>query len=103
LGKSGLKEVASLCYQKAHYAFEKMEKIPGFESVFSNQFYDEFVIKCPVAPEKLNERLLKENIIGGLNLGKYYPKLKNTMLFCVTEKNTKQDIDRLVEVLRESK
>ena len=99
LGKSGLKEVANLCHQKAHYAFEKIKEIPGFEPVFKVPFYNEFVIECPVKPEKLNEKLLEKNIIGGFNLEKFYPKLKNAMLFCVTEKNTKQEIDRLVKVM----
>ena len=100
LGKSGLKEVANLCYQKVHYAFENIKKIPGFKAVFNSSFYNEFVIKCPVTPKKLNEKLLENNIIGGLDLGKYYPKLKNAMLFCVTENNSKQEIDHLVKVLR---
>ena len=103
LGKSGLKEVSNLCYQKAHYTFEKIKEIPGFKAVFNSPFYDEFLIKCPVKPEKLNEKLLENNIIGGLDIGKYYPKLKNAMLFCVTEKNTKEEIDRLVKVLRSLK
>jgi glycine dehydrogenase subunit 1 len=100
LGKSGLKEVANLSYQKAHYAFEKIKKIPKFESLFNTPFYNEFVIKCPIDPDKLNEKLLEKNIIGGLNLEENYPKLKNTMLLCVTEKNTKQEIDHLVKVLK---
>jgi len=103
LGKSGLKEVSNLCYQKAHYAFENIKKIPGFKVVSNSPFYNEFVIKCPVAPKKLNEKLLEKNIIGGLDLGKHYPELKNAMLFCVTENNSKEEIDRLVKVLRSLK
>jgi len=97
-----LREVANSCYQKAHYAYDSIKET-GFKPVFSNPFYNEFVIECPIPPKELNERLLEHKIIGGFELGKYYPELKNAMLFCVTENNTKKDIDRLVEVLRESK
>ena len=71
--------------------------------VFSTPFYNEFVFECPVPPKRLNERLLEHNIIGGFELGKYYPELKDAMLFCVTENIIKKDIDRLVEALRELK
>jgi glycine dehydrogenase subunit 1 len=100
LGKSGLKQVANLCYQKSHYAFEEIKQIPSFKGVFSTPFYNEFVVECPVEPEKVNEELIENDIIGGFNLEKHYPKLKNCMLFCVTEMNTKKDINNLVEVLR---
>jgi glycine dehydrogenase subunit 1 len=48
---------------------------------------------------KVNEKLRQRGIIGGLPLGKYYPELSDAMLLCVTEKRTKAEIDKLVEVL----
>ncbi len=99
LGKTGLKELANLCYQKAHYAYDTIKEIAGFKPIFTSSFYNEFVLKCPVSPEKLNKHLLKHKIIGGFNLERHYPKLKNAMIFCVTENNSKTEIDRLVEVL----
>jgi glycine dehydrogenase subunit 1 len=103
LGKKGLSELANLCYQKAHYAYDNIKEITGFKPVFSAPFYNEFVIESPTAPKRLNERLLEHGIIGGFELGRYYPELKDAMLLCVTENNAKEDIDLLVEVLRESK
>jgi glycine dehydrogenase subunit 1 len=103
LGKNGLKELANLCYQRAHYAHDNIKEIAGFQPIFIAPFYNEFVIECPIAPNRLNERLLEHGIIGGFELGRYYPDLKDAMMLCVTEINTKRDIDRLVEVLRESK
>jgi len=100
LGKNGLKELANLCYQKAHYAYDNIKEIGGFRPIFSAPFYNEFVIECPIKPKRLNEKLLKHGIIGGFELGRYYPELKDAMMICVTENNTKKDIDRLLEVLR---
>ena len=102
LGKNGLKELANLCYQKAHYACDKIKEVAGFQPLFKAPFYNEFAVKCPVEPERLNERLLEHGIVGGFELGRYYPELKDAMMFCVTENNTKKDIDHLVEALGES-
>jgi len=99
LGKEGLRKVAELSTHKAHYAFEKMKGIEGFEKVFSSPFYNEFVIKCKDA-RRVNQVLLKEKIVGPLELERYYPELKNHLLFCTTEMNSKEEIDKLVTTLR---
>ncbi len=96
LGKKGLCQVAELCYHKAHYAAEAIGKLKGYALVFQQPFFKEFVVRCPVAPRQINEALFKEKIIGGLDLSHM---IDNGMLLCVTEVNTKQDIDRLVEIL----
>lgn len=97
MGKRGLSQVAELCYHKAHYAAEAIGKLKGYSLVFQQPFFKEFVVRCPVAPQQVNEALFKEKIIGGLDVS---PMIDNSMLLCVTEVNTKQDIDRLVEILR---
>jgi len=96
LGKSGLRQVAELCYHKAHYAANAVGKRKGYSLVFQQPFFKEFVVRCPVAPRQINEVLFQEKIIGGLDLSYL---IDNSMLFCVTELNTKQDIDQLVEIL----
>ena len=96
LGKRGLRQVAELCYHKAHYAAEAIGKLKGYSLAFQQPFFKEFVIRCPVAPRKINDALFKEGIIGGLDISHI---IDNGMLLCVTEVNTKQDIDRLVEIL----
>ena len=102
LGKEGLRRVAELSTQKAHYAFEKIRGIERFEKIFSSSFYNEFIIECKDA-KKINQVLLKERIIGPLELEKYYPELKNHLLFCTTEMNSKEEIDKLVNILKEIK
>jgi len=96
VGKSGLRRVAELCYHKAHYAARAISKLKGYSLVFERPFFKEFVISCPLAPSKINEVLLHEGIIGGLDISRM---IDDGMLLCVTEMNTKQEIDRLVEIL----
>ena len=101
LGKTGLQQVANLCYQKAHYAASELSKIDGFGLCFSEPFFHEFVLCCPKPASEVNEYLLEHGIFGGYDLGKDYPALKNHILMAFTEMNSKQEIDTLVEVLKE--
>lgn len=101
LGGPGLRRVAELCLQKAHYAAGRIADIPGFSLACEAPFFKEFVIRCPKSPAELNAELLKHNIIGGYQLGKFHPQLADRMLLCVTEMHTKGEIDRLVGILRE--
>ena len=96
LGKRGLRQVAELCYHKAHYAADAISKLKGYSLVFPQPFFKEFVVCCPAAPEQINKALFNEKIIGGLDLS---DMIDNSMLLCVTEVNTKQEIDKLVKVL----
>ena len=96
MGKGGMRRVAELCYHKAHYAARALSSLKGYSLVFQNPFFKEFVVRCPAPPEKINKILLEENIIGGLDVSHM---VKNGMLLCVTEMNSRQEIDRLVSVL----
>jgi glycine dehydrogenase subunit 1 len=98
LGKRGLRQVAELCYHKAHYAADAIGKLKGYSLVFQQPFFKEFVVRCPVAPRQINQVLSKNGVTGGLDISH---TIDNSMLLCVTEVNTKQDIDRLVEILRQ--
>jgi len=100
LGEEGLKEIANLCLQKAHYAARKICQIPGFELDFTSPFFKEFSVKCPISSDKINKLLLDNKIIGGLDLEKFYPELRNSLLFCVTERRTKEEIDKLILMLQ---
>lgn len=101
MGKSGLRKVAQLCYHKAHYAAKQIAAIPGFDLVVDKPFFKEFVVRCPRPPAEINEALLERGIIGGYDLGRDYPQLENHMLLCVTEMNTRAEIDSLVKALEE--
>jgi len=101
LGKTGLQQVANLCYQKAHYAASELSKIDGFGLCFTDPFFHEFALCCPRPASEVNEYLLEHGILGGYDLGQDYPSLANHLLVAVTEMNSKQEIDTLVEVLKE--
>lgn len=101
LGKHGFQQVSQLCYQKAHYAARQIQKVAGYKLWSNTPFFHEFVIQCDKPVEETNLHLLEHNILGGYDLGIDYPSLKNHMLIAVTEMNTKEDIDFLVEVLAE--
>lgn len=101
LGKAGLRQVAELCYHKAHYAAECISDIPGFSVCMDRPFFHEFVVCCPKPVAEINERLLDEGILGGYDLQQDYPALENRMLLAVTEMITRDQIDHLCEVLSE--
>jgi len=101
LGKTGMKQVAELCYQKAHYAAEQLSKIPGYGLCFSDPFFHEFSLCCPKPAAEVNAHLLDHGILGGYDLSQDYPSLPNHLLVAVTEMNSKEEIDMLVEVLSE--
>jgi glycine dehydrogenase subunit 1 len=101
LGKHGLQEVANLCYQKAHYAANELAKLKGFSVKFKDPFFHEFVLETPKPASEVNQYLLENGILGGYDLGKDYPNLKNHLLVAVTEMNSKDEIDTLVEILEE--
>jgi glycine dehydrogenase subunit 1 len=102
LGREGLKELAWQNIQKANYALEKLSQIKGVKRKFKGNIFNEFVLEFSGGFEKISGFLRKKGIVGGLSLGEYYPELKKCALVCVTEMHKKDDIDRLVAVLKES-
>jgi glycine dehydrogenase subunit 1 len=95
LGRSGLKKVAELCLQKAHYLSQKLT--PAFPS----PFFREFAVKVDGLDAKLAV-LEKEGILGGIKLERHYPEMKGHLLVAVTEKRTQEEMDRLVAGLADA-
>lgn len=98
LGRQGLRRLAEQNLAKAHYAARQLGTVAGIATPFSGPRFNEFVVRVPEAAEGLLEELLKERIIGGLHLERFYPELKNHLLVCVTETASKAAIDRMVNV-----
>ena len=94
MGPEGLKAAAKQCYSKAHYTAKRIGAIKGFELKNSSEFFHEFVTACPDA-EKALAKLEKHGILGGL------PLEGGGLLWCVTELNSKEEIDELVSLLGE--
>jgi glycine dehydrogenase subunit 1 len=100
MGKQGMRQVAELCYHKAHYAAAHIGQLPGYSLPINGPFFQEFVVQCPASPAEINKKLMDRNILGGLDVNE---KVPNGMLLCVTEMNSKEDIDALVAALSEIK
>jgi len=103
LGKSGLRQVAEICYQRAHYAANQIDQVKGYRVRRENPFFHEFVIKCPCKVSVINQFLLENEILGGLDLSEYFTELSDHMLVVVTEMISKEEIDLFVELLSEVK
>jgi glycine dehydrogenase subunit 1 len=101
MGPKGLQRVAELCYRKAHYAAQQIARLDGFRIWNEGPFFHEFVVHCPRPVKEINDGLLDYDVLGGYDLGQDYPELADHMLLAVTEMNSKEDIDELVELLPE--
>jgi glycine dehydrogenase subunit 1 len=99
LGKEGLREVATLCHAKAHYAKERFKAVPGVRVVESSPTFNEFMIRLPIDAGDLAGMMVERDIAPGLPLGRYYPGMENYLLVAVTEKRTKYEIGTFAEAL----
>ncbi|MFP6679401.1 MAG: aminomethyl-transferring glycine dehydrogenase subunit GcvPA [Dehalococcoidia bacterium] len=96
IGRAGFKKVAELCYHKAHYAADQIDRLSGYSVKSKGNFFHEFLVECPRPPAEINRALIDHKIIGGYDIS---DRINNGMLFCVTEINTKSEIDSLVSAL----
>jgi glycine dehydrogenase subunit 1 len=96
LGKQGAKEIAYQNIVKTRYAKEAFEKA-GFTIEFTGAHFNEIVVDLKQSVNEVNAELFKKGIIGGYELSKTYPEMKNRALIAVTELRTKEEIDVLVE------
>ncbi len=97
MGKQGLREVAKLCTQKAHYLQKKLEE-KGLKLKYNKPFFKEFVVEG-LTSEQQKELLKDKDMIGGFPLSKLLKERTNEILFAVTEKRTKEEMDALVSAL----
>ena len=101
LGKTGMHQVAELCYHKAHYAAQRLAQIKNMALCFAEPFFHEFALCLDRPAAEVNAHLLEHGILGGYDLGQDYPTLRNHLLIAVTEMNTREEIDALVDALSE--
>ena len=100
-GPEGLKEIANISVQRAHYLAEKLNEIKGIKVLYSD-FLNEFVIKVEsVSADELIKKLEAENILAGINLGNKFKEFEDCILVAITEMNEVQDIDKFISVLKE--
>jgi glycine dehydrogenase subunit 1 len=99
MGRRGLAQVARLCYDRAHYAADAIGALPGWNVVHPGAtFFQEFAVRCPRPYAEVNVLLRERGIVGGIDVS---TADEPRMLLCVTETNTRTEIDALVAALRE--
>ncbi len=91
MGKQGLKEAAQLSYAGAHYLCDELLKTGRFHLAFDKPFFNEFFVMYDGDVDTLYQRFIEAGILGGV-------KLDEGILFAVTEKRTKEEIDNLVKI-----
>jgi glycine dehydrogenase subunit 1 len=100
LGQQGLRETADLCLRKAHYLADELRQVPGVTLKYNRPFFKEFTVQVSGNVAGLLERLLKAGYHAGLELGRWYPALKNCIGIAVTEKRTRKELDGLVAAFK---
>jgi glycine dehydrogenase subunit 1 len=99
LGPQGLRRVAEVSYERAHYAARLIGAIPGYAVEADEPYFHEFVVRTPRAPAEINVALMRRGIIGGLDVS---DALRHRMLLCVTDMNSPTEIEALAAALREA-
>jgi glycine dehydrogenase subunit 1 len=96
LGGTGFEQLAALNHDKAQYLKNELQKA-GFPIRFTSPTFNEFVVEFPAGFEATYQRLLKKNIVAGLQIAVFYPELANHYVLCATETSSKSDMDELVK------
>lgn len=99
LGPSGLREVAEQCVEKAHATAERLFRAKGCRRAFSAPFFNEFAVAIEGGVEKARDRIARHDILGGIELRRWYPEHADALLFAVTEANTKEECNKLAEAV----
>ncbi len=94
-GKQGLRELALQNLAKAHYLAGRLQPR------FCGKFFNEFTVRMEgKSPDAVNRALLRQRIIGGLPLGRFYPELADSLLLCATEMSRREEMDQLAEAIQ---
>lgn len=100
MGKEGLRQVNELSYSNAHYMCDELIKTGKFEQVFDKPFLYEFCLRAKCDLKELNKRLQEKGILGGVQVS-HKPGMEDCVLFAVTEKRIKNEIDKFIETVKE--
>jgi len=99
-GKEGIRELAEHNLAKASYAAKTLAAQPGVKLFFTGApRFNEFVLETEESPKRWSQRLLNNQIVGGIDLSRWYPELRNCTLWCATEIITRAQIDAAAKVL----
>lgn len=93
MGKQGLKEAAEMSYAGAHYLMDRLVATGRFKPAFDRPFFNEFCVRYAGDVDELQKRFIDNGILGGVKVA------PDTIMFAVTEKRTKEEIDKLIETI----
>jgi glycine dehydrogenase subunit 1 len=99
MGKQGIKETAELCLSKSHYLAKEIKKLKGFELLNDKPFFKEFLVKTPVPAKDIIDVAIKDGVLAGIDTSRF-ADCKQGLLIAVTEKRTKEEMDKLVSILK---
>ena len=99
LGKTGLREIATQNFQKAHYVKNAIALIPGYEILNKKPTYNEFIVRCPNINGLIRE-CKKMNLLPPLQVSTYYPEMSDVVLVCVTELNSSSSIEKFIKAAK---
>ena len=97
MGKEGVKEAAQMSYDGAHYLHDALIATGLFSDKYERPFFNEFCVKYNGDVDRLQQRFIENGILGGVKV------YADTLMFAVTEKRTKEEIDKLVNIAKEEK
>ena len=97
MGKEGVKEAAQMSYDGAHYLHDALIATGLFSDKYERPFFNEFCVKYNGDIDRLQQRFIENGILGGVKVD------ADTLMFAVTEKRTKEEIDKLVNIAKEEK
>jgi glycine dehydrogenase subunit 1 len=100
LGPRGMRDAATLCYQRAHEAAARIAAIDGYEVPERGPWFQEFLVRGPVPAAEIQAALAARGIQAGLDVSsRDEPEARDALLFCVTEATPPEHIDALVDAL----
>ena len=100
-GRTGLKELAHQCRDKAEFAKAKLREVKGITVYEDEPTFNEFLITLPIDPRTVISRMLDRGYAAGFPVARYYPELDKSLLVAITEKRTKQEISIFAEMLED--
>lgn len=101
IGETGLKKIAALCFDKAHYLAEKLSKIEGITIPFGSGFFKEFLLSLPMPAADVLYEMECEGFLAGVPLSRFGFDAPNDLLVSVTEKRSISEMDAYAEALAE--
>lgn len=99
LGKQGIRELGEINLDRAHYLRQKISQLKKFRVDLASPVFNEFVVSSDISFQEIQAKLIRERILPGIELSRYYPEMKGAFLVCATETKTQEDLDLFVKAL----